>query len=103
LISNYQIPSEFIGPRKGPNVLTVGTEFSVDLLPRRTVSYTDNRGYDLTIDRLEAGKSYTIERYRVSAQNNLSRVDTSIGTGPSIHLVAELPPPAVELVVLKKH
>ena len=103
LISNYQIPSEFIGPRKGPNVLTVGTEFSVDLLPRRTVSYADNRGYDLTIDRLETGKTYTVERYRISAQNDLTLVDTSMETGPAIHLVAQLPPPGIELVVLTKH
>jgi xylan 1,4-beta-xylosidase len=103
LISNYQIPSEFIGPRKGPNVLTVGTQFSVDLLPRRTVSYADNRGYDLTLYGLEAGRTYTAERYRVTAQDDLSLVDTSMGTGPSIHLVAQLPPPGIELVVLKKH
>ncbi len=103
LISNYQIPAEFIGPRKGPNVLTVGTEFSVDLLPRRTVSYADNHGYDLTIEGLQAGKTYTVERYRITAQNNMSLVDTSMGTGPSIHLYATLPPPGIELVVLKKH
>ena len=29
LISNYQIPAELLGPRKGPNVLKVGNEFSV--------------------------------------------------------------------------
>jgi hypothetical protein len=103
LISNYQIPSEFIGPRKGPDVLTVGTEFSVDLLPRRTVSYVDNRGVDLTIDRLEPGTTYAVERYRIGAQSDLSLVDTSIGTGPTIHLYAPLPPPGIELVVLKKH
>jgi hypothetical protein len=102
LISNYQIPSELIGPRKGRDVLTVGTEFSVDLLPRRTVSYRDNRGYDLTVDRLEPGKTYTVERYRISARSNLSLVDTSMETGPSIHLYAPLPPPGIELVVLKK-
>ena len=102
LISNYQIPPEFIGPRKTPNVLTVGTEFSVDLLPRRTVSYTDNRGYDLTVDHLQTGKTYTVERYRLTAQNDLSLVDTSMETGPSIHLVAPLPPPGIELVVLTK-
>ena len=103
LISNYQIPAQFIGPRKGPNVLSVANQFSVDLLPRRTVSYADNHGYDLTIDHLQAGKTYTIERYRITATNDLSRVDTSMGTGPSIHLYATLPPPGVELVVLRKH
>lgn len=103
LISNYQIPSEFIGPRKGPDRLTVGTQFSVDLLPRRTVSYVDNHGYDLTVDGLEAGKSYSIERYRITAQDDMLPVDTSMETGPSIHLYAPLPPPGIELVVLKKH
>ena len=103
LISNYQVPAEFIGPRKGPNVLKVGTELSVVLLDRRAMTYIRNGGYDLTIDRLEAGAAYTIERYRISATDNLSLVDTSMGTGPTIHLYAALPPPGIELVVLKKH
>jgi hypothetical protein len=102
LISNYQIPADFLGPRKGPNALTVGTEFSVALLERRSVSYTHNAGYDLTIDALRNGQEYTIERYRLTEKDNLSLVDTSIGTGPAIHLVATLPPPGIELVVLKK-
>jgi len=102
LISNYQVPADFIGPRKGPNVLTVGTEFSVALLDRRTMSYARNGGYDLTINGLKRGASYTIERYRISATSNLSLVDTSMGTGPAIHLYAPLPPPGIELVVLKK-
>ncbi|MEJ1961572.1 MAG: hypothetical protein WDO56_08525 [Gammaproteobacteria bacterium] len=102
LISNYQIPAEYLGPRKGPNVLTVGTEFSVALLPRRSATYSANAGYDLTIEKLKAGVSYTIERYRISGRDNLSLVDTSVGTGPTIHLSATLPPPGIELVVLKK-
>jgi hypothetical protein len=103
LISNYQIPAQFIGPRKGPNVISVPNQWSVNLLPRRTVSYADNRGYDLSIGGLEAGRSYTIERYRIAAGSDLSLVDTSMGTGPTIHLYATLPPPGVELVVLRKH
>ena len=102
LISNYQIPAQFVGPRKGPNVLSVANQFSVDLLPRRTVSYPDNRGYDLTVDRLQPGQNYTVERYRITAKDDLSLVDTSMGTGPSIHLYATLPPPGIELVVLRK-
>jgi xylan 1,4-beta-xylosidase len=102
LISNYQIPSDVIGPRKGPNVLTVGTEFSVDLLERRSITYASNGGYDLTIDNLPPGQAYDVERYRISAHSDLSLVDTSIGTGPSIHLYAALPPPGIELVVLRK-
>jgi xylan 1,4-beta-xylosidase len=103
LISNYQIPEQFIGPRKGPNVLTVDTEFSVDLLPRRTVSYADNRGYDLAIEHLQPGQAYSVQRYRITAEDALSLVDTSMGTGPTIHLYAPLPPPGIDLVVLKKH
>jgi xylan 1,4-beta-xylosidase len=102
LISNYQIPAQFIGPRKGPNVIAVPNQWSVDLLPRRSVSYAANRGYDLTLDGLEAGQSYTIERYRIAATSDLSLVDTSMGTGPSIHLYATLPPPGIELVVVRK-
>jgi len=102
LISNYQIPSEFLGARKGPNVLTVGTEFSVTLLERRSVKYEKNSGYDLTVDRLERGRPYRIERYRLTAQNDMTLVDTSIGTGPAIHLVGTLAPPGIERVVLTK-
>jgi hypothetical protein len=83
-------------------VLTIGTEFSVDLLERRSLAYERNRGYDLTIENLKNGQQYTVERYRISGDEDLSLVDTSIGTGPSIHLYAALPPPGVELVVLKK-
>ena len=103
LISNYQIPARYIGPRKGPNVISVPGQWSVDLLPRRSVSYADNRGYDLSVGGLDAGRNYTIERYRITATNDLSLVDTSMGTGPSIHMYATLPPPGIELVVLRKH
>jgi hypothetical protein len=102
LISNYQVPAELIGPRKGPDVLAVGKEFSVALLDRRAMTYIRNGGYDLTIDGLKAGASYAIERYRISAKDDLSLVDTSMGTGPTIHLYAALPPPGIELVVLKR-
>jgi hypothetical protein len=101
LISNYQIPSEFIGPRKGEDVLRVGTQFDVKLLTRRSVTYRDNAGYDLTIDNLDAKRTYTVERYRISQSNNLTLLDSSEQSGPRIRLHAELPPPAIELVVLK--
>jgi hypothetical protein len=102
LISNYQIPPDFLGRRTGPNAVTVGTELSVALLERRHVHYEKNGGYDLTLDKLAPGRQYTVERYRISADYNLSLVDTSIGTGPRIHLYASLPPPGIELVVLKQ-
>jgi len=102
LISNYEIPAEFIGPRTGENVLRVGDEFSVTLLERRTVHYHANRGYDLTIDNLEAGEPYVVERFRISRTRDFALVDSRVQSGPSIRLHAELPPPGIELVVLKK-
>jgi hypothetical protein len=102
LISNYQIDAGLLGPRKGPNALTVGNEFSVALLERRSAEYQKNGGYDLSLQNLASGRKYRVERYRIAAQNDLSLVDTSIGTGPTIHLVGTLPPPGIELVVLKK-
>ena len=101
LISNYQIPAEFLGPRNGPDVLRIGTQFDVKLLARRTVTYRNNAGYDLTIDHLDEKRTYTVERYRISQSNDLSLLDSSEQRGPRIRLHAELPPPAIELVVLK--
>jgi xylan 1,4-beta-xylosidase len=102
LISNYQIPAETLGPRKGPDVLRVGDEFEVRLLERRSVHYRDNAGYDLTIDKLSADRAYRVERYRISASNDLSLLDSTEQRGPRIRLHAALPPPAIELIVLKR-
>src|SRR5262249_12618936 len=49
LLSNYQIPSEFLGPRQADDVLHVPPVFDVRLLARRSISYRNNGGYDLTI------------------------------------------------------
>ena len=102
LISNYQIPAAFLGPRKGEDVLRMGTEFEVKLLQRRSVTYRSNGGYDLTIDHLDADRDYTVERYRISESNNLTLVDTTVQRGPRIRLHAALPPPGIELVVARK-
>ena len=101
LISNYEIPAEFLGPRSGPDVLRVGTQFDVQLLKRRSVAYQRNGGYELTIENLPAGRAYNIERYRISDGNDLTRVDSPRQTGPSVRLHADLPPPGIELVVLR--
>ncbi len=102
LISNYQIPADFIGPRTGPDVLKIGNEFSVQLLERRSVTYRDTAGYSLTIDNLAAGRTYRIERYRISASGELSLSGTLEQRGPRIRLHATLPPPGIGLIVLKK-
>jgi hypothetical protein len=102
LISNYQIPSAFLGTRKGPNVLKIGDEFSVQLLDRRTIDYRENAGYDLTVENLGADRAWSAERYRISAANDLSLLDRVELRGPRIRMHADLPPPGIELIVLKK-
>lgn len=101
LISNYQIPAEFLGPRNGENVLRIGTAFDVKLLERRDITYRNNSGYDLTVDHLDAKRTYTVERYRISSSSNFEKVDSTEQRGPRVRLHAELPPPGVELIVLK--
>ena len=102
LISNYQIPADVLGPRKGPDVLSITGAFEVKLLQRRSVTYRDNAGYDLTVDHLPERGVYSVERYRISASNDFTLVDSSEQRGPNIRLHAALPPPGIELVVLKR-
>jgi hypothetical protein len=102
LISNYQIPAAFLGRRSGPDVLKIGDQFSVQLLERRAIDYRDNAGYDVTIENLAGNRAYRVQRYRISAANDLSLLDSTEQRGPSIRLHAALPPPGIELIVLKK-
>jgi xylan 1,4-beta-xylosidase len=101
LISNYQIPAEFIGPRKTPDILRVGSAFAVTLLKRRSVTYRRNAGYDLTINHLAPRGTYVVERYRISASSDFALVDQAIYRGEQIRLQASLPPPGIELVIVK--
>ncbi len=101
LISNYEIPQSDRGPRKGPNVLRVPGLFEMALPPRRSVSYSHNKGYDLVITGLGRG-SYTVERYRVSDTDDFALVDRRRAHGPIIHVSAALGPPAVELLVVER-
>lgn len=45
---------QFLGPRAADDVLHVPPVFDVRLLARRSISYRNNSGYDLTIDHLPA-------------------------------------------------
>jgi xylan 1,4-beta-xylosidase len=101
LLSNYQIPSEFLGPRTADDVLHVPPVFDVRLLARRSISYRNNAGYDLTIDHLPANRRYSVERCRISAAHDFTSLGTTIHTGGPIHLQDELPPPGIELVTIR--
>jgi xylan 1,4-beta-xylosidase len=101
LISNYQIPAEFIGPRAADDVLHVPPVFDVRLLARRSIAYRNNSGYDLTIDHLPANRRYAVERYRISATEDFKRSATGIYATGTVHLREPLSPPSIELVTLR--
>jgi xylan 1,4-beta-xylosidase len=101
LLSNYQIPAQFLGPRTADDVLHVPPVFDVRLLARRSITYQNNAGYDLTIEHLPASRRFTVERCRISGADDFKPVGTAISTGSAIRLHEELPPPSVELVTLR--
>jgi xylan 1,4-beta-xylosidase len=90
LISNYQVAAQYLRPRDN---------WDTSLPERRTLQYSDNGGYDATITLPGAGK-YQVKRYRVDAAANLVQVEQSVQGGPNIRIQAQLPPPAVELIVI---
>ena len=100
LISNYQIPAQFLGRRAGDDVLHVPPVFDVHLLARRSISYRNNSGFDLTVDHLPR-RAYVIERCRISAQDDFKLVTATLSPGQEVHLREELPPPGVELVTVR--
>jgi hypothetical protein len=90
LISNYRVPAKFLLPRNN---------WDTSLPERRTLQYRDYGGYDAAISVLTAGK-YQVKRYRMNDTGNLALADQSLQTGPNLRVQAELPPPAVELIVV---
>jgi xylan 1,4-beta-xylosidase len=101
LISNYQIPPELLGRRKGDDILHVPPIFDVNLLPRRTIDYHDNGGFDLTVQHLATDRAYVMERCRITEKDDFKPVRTVIAPGVAVHLTEPLPPPGVELVTLR--
>jgi len=41
-----------------------------------------------------------VKRYRIDAAANYAQVEQSVQGGPNIRIQAQLPPPAVELIVI---
>jgi hypothetical protein len=102
LISNYQIPDAFLGPRKGPDVMHVPNLFDLALLPRRSgVTYGHNRGYTLRVAGLAPARDYIVERYRLSETQDFSLLDSARQKGPIARLVGDLPPPGIDLIVVR--
>lgn len=90
LISNYQIAANFLRPRDN---------WDTSLPERRALQYRDNGGYDAAITLPSDGK-YQVKRYRTDSSADFALIDQSVQNGPTIKLQAQLPPPAVELIVI---
>ena len=101
LISNYQIPSQFLGRRRGDDVLHVPPVFDVHLLARRDVTYHDNAGFDLTVEHLPPGQGYVVERCRITDRDNFKLDSTAVAPGQPVRLKEALPPPGVELITVR--
>ena len=96
LISNYQIAAKSLGPRANGDVLHIPNIMDITLPPRRSLTYQNNGGYDLTVN-VPAGK-YQITRYRISATQNLSEVDQTSQSSTVLRLKATLPAPGIEFI-----
>jgi xylan 1,4-beta-xylosidase len=110
LISNYAIPAEYLKPTTKTSldfdlpIASTRVPVSMKLPPRRTeAAATDNDGYALTISHLPIKlQHYQISRYRLDKTHNLTLIDTQTGRGSTLHAKALLPPPSVELIVIKQ-
>jgi xylan 1,4-beta-xylosidase len=102
LLSNYQIPTEFLGPRAADDVLHVPPVFDVRLLARRSISYRNNGGYDLTIDHLPPNRRYSVERCRISAALDFTSLGKTIHTETPLRVHEELPPPGIDLITIRE-
>jgi xylan 1,4-beta-xylosidase len=101
LVSNYQIPAQFLGPRTADDVLHVPPAFDVRLLARRSIAYRNNSGYDLTIEHLPTDRRYNIERCRISSSDEMPALSATAHIGGAIRLQEKMPPPGIELVTLR--
>jgi len=90
LISNYEIAAKSLGPRANGDVLQIPDIMDVTMPPRRSLTYHDNGGYDLTV-RVPAG-GHLVTRYRITDKDNYVEVDRAHQSGPVVHLRAEVRP-----------
>lgn len=90
MLVNYEIPPPYRRPR---------LQNPFGFMDRRTgIEYSENRGYRLKVSGLGWGTAgYTVHRYR---ENGPEEIGTT-HHGAIFELTADMPPPAVELIVLK--
>jgi hypothetical protein len=97
LISNYEMPEAV---RKGPPASFL--KYRKELEGWKEVHYRNNRGYALTVSNLPWGKAeFTVKRYRTTKTENWAESSTS-GKGGTLEITNLLPPPGVELIVIRR-
>jgi hypothetical protein len=101
LVSNYQVPARFFGPRPGGDRMHIPNVMDVQLPARRVIRYANNGGYMLSI-HVPAHTSWRVRRERIDEASGYRSVDDAVHAGPQIHLSAALPPPGVEFITLQE-
>jgi hypothetical protein len=97
LISNYEIPEP---DRKAP--LPAFVQYRAGANHRSEIEYRSNAGYALAVTNLPWGKGgFTVKRYRITKTENWAESETS-GKGGSLEMSNPLPPPGVELIVIRR-
>jgi hypothetical protein len=110
LITNYAIAPEYLAATTRKSLdfdLPIAADrvhVSMTLPPRRVNAVEKNNGgYDLRVRNLPWGNSrFQVERYRVDGTHDLALVDTVGGKGATAHVAATLPPPGIELIVIRR-
>ena len=108
LVSNYEIPANY-----QPHIMQPPPDFlkgisvpdfsKLKRLPARKIDYKNNAGYDLTVKNLPWGQAaFTMRRYRLTNSDDFTIAEESESLGGQFHLARALPPPGVELIVLRQ-
>ncbi len=97
LISNYEVPDSLRNTR-GHGDTVEGAGFRINLLPRRTLSYDRNDGYDLRVKGLDPDKLYKVKRFRISDVWDFRVLSTVTSRGKDVRVTQTLAPPSIELI-----
>ena len=101
VISIARIPAQFIGPRKGEDVMHEHGLFDLKLPPRRTVAYNSGP-IRLKLGGLTKGARYSVERYLMNEGQDMTLVGRATVTGGQLKVSDDLAAPAVERLVIRR-
>lgn len=109
LVSNYQVPQNYhpriMMPPPGsfPKNMPAMDFANLPVLKPRDLFYAKNGGFHLVVEDLPwKNADFTVQRYRLTATEDFAPARDSTGKGDRFDLSEQLPPPGVELIVLKK-